>query len=216
MNIQLQAQKRDVFGKKVKHLRKEGLIPCQIYGKGVDPISVQVPVRALRKALREAGNTNLIYLAVENQMAVATLAKDVQYTPLRGDVLHVDFHAVDLNQTVTVSVPVHLIGTSELTKQGGVLMQGLNSLDIETKPQNLPESIEVDISIITDFNTAISVADLDLPEDWIIHSNEDSMLATIQPPREEEEEEVSDIESLLPEPEVLTAVREADDDSDDA
>jgi len=209
MAFELQAETRTVFGKKVKNLRQEGLVPCQVYGKDKGSHSVQIPAKILQQTLQDAGRTNLINISIDGREALPTLAKAIQYSPIRADILHVDFHAIDLTQTVTVSVPIYLIGQSELIlNEGGVLMQGLNTLEIEARPQDLPESFEVDISVITDFSTAILVSDLDLPEDMIIHSSADSMITTIQPPRPEEEEEeetLEGVESILAEPEVITA-----------
>jgi large subunit ribosomal protein L25 len=205
--IALQAAPREVFGKKVKALREAGLIPAEIYGRKTKSQSIQVPVKDLHRALSEAGGTNLIAVKVGKQKAIPALARNIQYSIVKHNLLHVDFYAVVMDETVNVNVPIHVIGESELIKQeGGTLVTGINELEIEALPGNLPESIEVDISGIESFSKSISVADLTLPEDIIVHSSLESMVVVIQPPRlaEEEEEEGLEEEGLETSAEVPT------------
>lgn len=197
--IELKAEPRTVFGKHVKTLRREGLVPAEIYGRKSDNQSIQVPEKVLAKVLADAGNTNLISIKIGKDKAVPTLARNIQYSPVKRHLLHVDFYAVVMTDTVTVSVPITIIGSTDLIdKENGTLMTGLNALDIEALPGDIPESIEVDISILKEFSDAIHVADLVLPEGATIHSNLDSLVASIQPPRlEEEEEEVEELEGEI-------------------
>jgi len=197
MAIELQAQPREVFGKKVKSLREAGLIPAEIYGRKIKNQSIQAPAQTLSRILDEAGNTNLIAVKVDKQKPVQVLARNIQYSPIKQNLLHVDFYAVVMDETVNVAVPIYVIGETDLIKQeGGTLVTGINALEIEALPGNLPESIEVDISGIESFSESISVADLTLPEDIIVHSSLESMVATIQPPRLIEEEVEEEEEGL--------------------
>ncbi len=205
--IKLQAAPREVFGKRVKTLREAGLIPAEIYGRKTESQSIQIPVKDLHRALDQAGGTNLIAVEVGKQKAIPALARNVQYSILKQNLLHVDFYAVVMDETVNVNVPIYVIGESDLIKQeGGTLVTGINELEIEALPGNLPESIEVDISGIEGFSKSISVADLTLPEDIIVHSSPESMVVVIQPPRliEEEEEDILDEEGLEVSAEVPT------------
>ena len=205
--IALQAAPREVFGKKVKTLREAGLIPAEIYGRKTKSQSIQVPVKELRRALSQAGGTNLIAVKVGKQKAIPALARNIQYSIVKHNLLHVDFYAVVMDETVNVNVPIHVIGESDLIKQeGGTLVTGINELEIEALPDNLPESIEIDISNIKGFSKSISVADLILPEDIIVHSSPESLVVVIQPPRlaEEEGEAVLEEEGLETSAEVPT------------
>ena len=197
MAYELQVETRTVFGKKVKTLRNEGIIPAEIYGRGRDNISVQIDEKTLRSTLREAGLTNLISIQVDKQTPVMALARNIQYSTLKREVMHVDFYAVIMTETVNVSVPIVIIGQSPLIEEGGTLVTGLNSLDIEALPSDLPEAIEVDVSGLESFSDSISVADLTLAEGVTVHSSLESLVATVQPPRLEEEiEEEIDLEEL--------------------
>ncbi len=190
MAIELKAEPREVFGKKVKTLRNAGFVPAEIYGHGVGNISIQAPEKILKSVLGEAGATNLISIKIGRKKPINTLARNIQYSPIKHTLLHVDFYAVDMANTVQVSVPIRLIGEEpELVKQGGMLITGITELDLEALPSDLPESIEVDISELTSFGDAIHVSHLNLPDKITVHSSPESLIVTIQPPRVSEEEE---------------------------
>lgn len=195
MNYTLDAETRTIFGKKVKQLRQVGKVPAEIYGRETDNQSIQVDGKTLTRVLQEAGSTNLIEVKVDGKQAINALARNIQISPVKRDLLHVDFYAVIMTETVTVSVPIQLIGESTLIKdEGGTLVSGLNELDIEALPGDLPEVIEVDISTLESFSDSVSVADISLPDTITILSNLESMVATIQPPRVEEDFDAIDAE----------------------
>ena len=192
MAYELQAETRTTFGKKVKALRRTGKIPAEIYGREADNISVQIDAKNLRRVLSEAGATHLISITVDKEAEpVMALARNIQYSPVKRDVLHVDFYKVIMTETVSVSIPIIIIGESPLSVEGGTLMTGINILDIEALPANLPESVEVDVSGLINYADSILVSDLNLPSGVTIHSSLDSLVATVQPPRLSAEEETS-------------------------
>lgn len=218
MAYEINAEERTIFGKKVKRLRESGIIPAEIYGRGTENQSVQFDGKTLRRVLNEAGGTHLISITVGNQGPVQALARNVQYSPVRRRLLHVDFYTVRMDQTVTVTIPIHLVGENELVKDtGGTLMSGINSLEIEALPADLPESVEVDISVLENFSDSILVSDLKLPDTITVLSSEDSLVATVQPPRTEEELESldDDIEALVVEEEDDAEGEEEDTEEDD-
>lgn len=197
MAITLEAQMREIFGKKVKRLREQDIIPAEVYGNA-DNVSVQIDRRILRKTLKEAGNTQVITLTVGQEKSIPVMARNIQYDSITQSVIHVDFYAVDMKSTVTVSVPVEVIGKSPLIDtEGGVLTTGINTLEIEALPDNIPESVQVDVSILTSFADSILVGDLNLGDGIIIHSSPNSMLASVVPPRQLEEEVTEGIEGEL-------------------
>ena len=188
MAYEIEAQKRTSFGKKVKQLRRDGWIPAEIYGRGIDNVSVQINAKNLNRVLDEAGATHLISIQVDRGSPVQTLARNLQYSPVKRDLLHVDFYAVVMTEKVSVSIPIHVIGDNPLIEdEKGTLVHALNDIEIEALPGNLPESIEVDISGLTEFNETITVAELTVPEGVTLLVNPDVMVLTIQPPRSEEE-----------------------------
>ncbi len=183
MAFELKAELRSVTGKKVKALRRAGLTPAEVYGQGMENLSIQADSKMLRRVLHEAGNTNLIGIKLGRKKAVNTLARDIQYDPISQDILHVDFYAVNMSETVVVNVPIHITGEAPAEKEGGVVVTGINELEIEALPGDLPETIEVDISKLENFGDAIHVEDLDLPENITVLSSPDSLLVSVQAPR---------------------------------
>ena len=123
----LTANKRTVTGRKVKNLRREGILPANIYGKKIKSLAVQLTVKAFLPVLKEVGETSLLELKVEGEEKTRpVLIHAVQFHPLSGDPLHVDFYEVDLKEKVTTKVPVELIGESPAVKEKiGILIQPL-------------------------------------------------------------------------------------------
>lgn len=162
--IVLEATKRETVGKKVRHLRREGLVPGVLYGPGFESIEVQMPWTELRLALRDAGGSSIIELKVDGESYNA-LVRHVHRAPVRGDVLHVDFYRVRMDVVIRTEVPVVLVGEADkLDDQGGMVMQEMNSIEVECLPTVLPQHIEVDISGLAEIGAMITVADLPVLE----------------------------------------------------
>lgn len=158
--IVLNAAKRAVTGKEVRHLRREGQIPGVLYGPGIEPVSVQVPWLELRPVLLKAGGTHVIQVSVEGEQYNA-LIKNVQRAPIRGDVLHVDFYRVRMDVAIRTEVPVVLTGSADAIEDAdGVLVHELMSILVECLPGDLPSEITVDVSGLTEIGQMILVSDL--------------------------------------------------------
>jgi len=171
-------------------LRREGKVPAVIYGLGTDTLTVAVPERQLGHILAsESGANTLITLQVEGEEHLA-LARQIQRHPTRGSVLHVDFIRVRRDVAVAAEVPVHLTGEAAGVRDGGLLEQLIFSLSIEAKPEDIPASIESDISHL-ELNAQLRVADLNLPPGVSSTQETDELVAQVVVPRglEEEEEE---------------------------
>lgn len=210
----LDAQPRSITGKKVSQLRTQGLVPVVVYGSLMEPVSLQIPYRPLQVALMKVGGTQLLDIQV-NGSTHTVLAREVQRDVVRGDILHVDFLAVDMSEKIVTTVPVHIVGESPIveTRQGQV-SQVANSLQVEALPRDLVSSIEVDISGLTQVGDGIYVRDLNLSDKLTVLSEEDELIVhilpiVVQPVEEEGEEE----ESTAGEPEVIR--RERDEDEED-
>lgn len=196
----IEAQPREVTGKQVNRLRRDGLVPAVVYGPGIESVAVQIPYRPLEVLLMHAGGTNLIDVKV-GKKTHTVLAREVQRHILRGDIMHVDFFALDMNQTITADVFIRFIGESPAVEAGeGMLLTGPSSLSIETLPTNLISEIDVDISGLENVGDAIHVRDLDLGEDFVIHNDSEELLARVVVPSsvlaEEEELEAEEGEEL--------------------
>jgi large subunit ribosomal protein L25 len=191
--MNLQARKRTVVGRKVKTLRKEGLLPANIYGKKIKSLSIQVNTDEFLKIFKQAGETNLIDIKLEKEKSKrSVLATNLQKNPVTDLPLHVDFHQVDLTQEVSVAVPVVIIGESSAIKEkGGVLITLLDEIKVEALPQNLPDEFKIDISKLTQFNDSILIKDLKVDKANIsIQVDENETIVMVQEPKKEEAEPV--------------------------
>ena len=186
--IELQAEPRDVFGKHVRRLRRQGIVPANIYGHG-DSRPIQAPARALEHMLVHGGRTGLVTIAVDGGFETALL-KEIQRDPRSGQILHIEFQAVSMEEEVTSTVPVRFIGESvAVTKLGGVMSHPRAELRLAARARDLPESIEVDVSTITELHGAILISDLPESATYKYLDPPEEVLAMVQPPKGEAEEE---------------------------
>jgi large subunit ribosomal protein L25 len=175
----LEAQSRSVIGKKVGKLRREGIVPAVIYGVKIEPVHIQVSHRTLQTTLLKAGGTHLIDVSVGGK-PYSCLARVVQRDIIKGDILHVDFMAVDATTLIEAQVPVHYMNEAPAEKAGfGILLQGLSKVTIEALPKDLIDRIEVDLSTLKQVGDTIYVRDLNLPDTVKIVDDADDMIAKI-------------------------------------
>ena len=184
----LEVEKRKVTGRKVKLLRKEGILPANIYGREVKSASVQVALKPFLPIFKKAGETGLLELKVAGEDKTRpVLIHNVQLDPVTDAPLHVDFYQVDLKKKVTAVVPVELMGTSPaVTQKIGILIQPLSGVEVEALPTDLPEKLEIDVSNLKEVGNAVTVADLKLGEEIKILTGVTEVLAKIDPPAKEE------------------------------
>lgn len=167
--------------------RAAGAVPAVLYGHGIKTESIAVPSQDFGKVFAQAGYTTLVTLKVEKRDH-NVLIREVQWHPLKDQVLHVDFYQVRLDEKVRAKVPLKFTGESAAVKdQGGVLVRSLDALDVEAFPQDLPHDIEVDISALKDFEVTIHVKDLKLPSGVTLFHEQEDVVAVAQPPRSEQE-----------------------------
>jgi len=184
--LELSAEPRGVFGKHVRRLRRQGIVPANIYGHG-DSRAIQAPIRMLEHLLAHGGRTGLISIAVDGTSETA-LMKTIQRDPRSGAIVHVDFQAVSMTEEVTSVVPVRFVGESEaVTKQGGIMTHPRTEVHVTARAQDLPEAVEVDLSLITELHGAIHVSDLADSGSYKITDSPDEVLAIVQAPAVEVE-----------------------------
>lgn len=186
--LTLKAEKRKILGQKVKTLRKEGILPANIYGKKVKSLAIQIPFKDFEKIYKEAGETGIIEISVGNSKK-PVLINNVQIHPVTDLPLHVDFFQIDLKEKVTTGVPVELIGESPAEKSGlGTVVQYINEIEVEALPTNLPEKFEIDLSRLAEVDKAVLVKDLAVDAKKVeIKSDPEQILVKVEPPRKEEE-----------------------------
>jgi large subunit ribosomal protein L25 len=212
--LELTLEPRAITGKKVKSLRREGLVPASICGKGVQTETFQLDAKTFGLVYRRAGRTTLIDLKLPSGSRSA-FVRQVQIHPVTRQFLHVDFRIVDLRTEITADVPVVAVGENTLVERGdGVLTMGLSTLHIKALPTDIPTAIEVDISRIEDFNTVLHVSDLDLGDKVQVLTAPEEVVATITPSRMAAEEEAITEQEQQGEPEL--SAENADTDASNA
>jgi large subunit ribosomal protein L25 len=179
---ELRAEPRSVVGKKVRFLRRQGVVPGNIYGHAAST-AIQLPARDVEHTIRRAGRTQLISLAVEGAEPTTVLLKSWQRHPYKGDVLHVDFFRVSMTETLRMDVPIRLSGDSPAVKSAdGVVFQSQATLSVECLPGNIPEAIDVDISGLDEIDASIYVRDLVAPSGVTVLTDGDEMIVKIMAP----------------------------------
>lgn len=188
-NYTLKASLRTATGRKVKALRKSGIVPANVFGKKTKSVSIQLDVKVLREMLKKAGETSLINLTIEGEKkARPVLVSGYAQDPVSNDLYHVDFHEVDLTEKVTAMVPVKIVGEAEAVKAGNNLVVQKNEIEVEALPADLPDEIEVDVTALAAVGDSIHASDLKLDRSKVtIMAEEDEVIVTIQEPAKEEE-----------------------------
>jgi large subunit ribosomal protein L25 len=195
--VSLKLSPRALMGKKVKQLRRQGMVPVHLYGQGLEPQSLQVEAQVLRRVLPQVGTNVPLSIALDGQNDDnICFVREVQRHPVTEEILHVDFLRVDVSQTIQAEVPVNVIGESPAVRDlNGTLLLQLQSILVEALPMNVPASLDVDISGLDNFEKAVYVSDVAVGARVTFITGADEMIARVSAPRieveayEEEEEE---------------------------
>ncbi len=185
---------RTVLGKRSKRLRRAGVLPGNIYGRGLDSVAVQLPRREAETLLSEHGLNSLIELSVEGESGERpVIVRQVQRHPLSREVLHLDFYQVDLARPIQANVPVTLVGEAPAVHTyQGILITGLDHVLVEALPADIPSHIELSVDSLEELDVQLTVADLVAAEGVRIMSEPEIMLARIARPRVVAEDEEED------------------------
>ena len=211
--IVLEAQHRNLKGKKVGALRRQGVLPGIIYGRigkeQLEPLAIQLDLHEASKTINKLTASSLVSLQLEGDEYPVVL-REAQRDVIYNTLLHVDFMAVSLTEKLQTAVPIELIGQAPAEiNMAAVVVTGISELEILVLPQEMPERIEVDATVLVDMESAIYVRDLQLPDTYEVLTDPDELIAgvtyvTIE--EEEEEEEEAELAELLDEevePEVI-------------
>lgn len=188
MTLKLNADKREITGRKVKSLRKAGILPANIYGKDVKSVSIKLPLKDFNTIYEKAGETSLIEISLGNSKK-SVLISDVQIDPISAYPIHVDFKEVNLKEKVNATVPVELQGTAPAETQGlGTLVQQVSELEVEALPLDLPENLVGDVSGLDTLESRLLVKDLKYDKTKVkVDAEPDLVVALIQEAVEEVE-----------------------------
>ncbi len=209
--IELKVTNREILGKKVRFLRRQGITPVHLFGHGVESMSLQCGAAELHRVLAEAGQTRLISLKLDNEKEPRNVVvREVQTEPLTGETLHVDLYEVQMAEQVKVEVPVVVVGESPALKlKENMLVRELNALSIECLPANIPATVEVDISSLTESDQVVRVKDIKLDEGINVLNDPELVLVRISTRRVEEVEEAVAVEEVEEKAEVEAEAGEA-------
>lgn len=180
----MHADERTVLGKKVKSLRRNGKLPGHVFGKGVEGENVLVSSADFLKTFHQAGETGLIDLKIGTEKVRPVLIREVQYDPVSGKLIHIDFYQVNLSEKVKVPVPVELIGQQPEKVHLGeaIVLQTLNEVEVEALPTDLVEKLEVDISLLKEIDDAITVGQLRYDREKLtIHADPEEIVVKLAP-----------------------------------
>jgi large subunit ribosomal protein L25 len=198
----IQATKRDVIGKKVGVLRREGKLPGVIYGHKFDAMPIIMDARTTTKVLNSITSSSIVTLVIDGKEHAA-LVRERQMDYIRNQFIHVDFQAVSQTEKIRAKVGVVINGTAPAVKDfNGVVVEGLDAIEVEALPKDLPERFVIDISKLAAIGDAIHVKDVEVPANVEIVDDVEAMLVLITAPAAEEAEPVAG-EGEAIEPEVI-------------
>lgn len=196
MGTSVTAKVREAHKRSIKtELRKSGYVPAVVYGFKTDSTPIAVDAKQLEKTIRLEGRNTILTLDVEGKNVNAVL-KEVQKDPVQGKLIHLDFLAVSMRQELEVDVPVAVVGVSPGVKEGGVLQQPIREIKVSAKPNDLPESVEVDISALAIGDT-LTVGEIRDQSKYTILNEDEDVLVTVSAPVSEAELE-ADLEATEP------------------
>lgn len=192
--IELKAQKRDIFGKKLHKQREAGLLPVVVYGAGEKAISLFVDTKEFLKIWKQAGESSIVSLHTPNAKK-EVLIQEVSLHPVSDKPLHADLYMVKADQAIRVSIPIKFEGVSPAAKTfGGVLVKVLHEVEVEALPANLPHEFTVDVSKIVNLEDVITVKDIKTGAGVEIMALPDDVVALVSVGKEEVEEVTAPID----------------------
>jgi large subunit ribosomal protein L25 len=196
----LEAKKREIIGKKVKALRREGMMPAVIYGSDLEPQPITLDAKKAVQTLKVIGANTLVTIKLGKKEHLA-LVRDVQREVIKRDLLHIDFQAVSLEESISTTVPIIIIGDAPaVSAYDAVLSSALDELQIEAKAKDLPDSVTIDVSSLEEIGDNILVKDIVIPGDVnVLDDPEEIVIVASAPTLMEEEPEVEEGAELFEE-----------------
>lgn len=176
----LTAKTREITGKKVKSLRKQGLVPGVVYGHKLENKNIMVKESELMQVYEKAGDSSLIELKIDDEPSVKTLFQDTILDISGQHLIHFDLHQVNMKEKITAEVEIVFIGESPIIKEvGGTLIKNIDALSIECLPGDLISEIKIDVSGLDSFEKKILVKDLSVPKNIKVLNNADDVVAMV-------------------------------------
>jgi len=189
----LNVDSREVTGKKVRSLRRQGIIPAHLYGRSTESLALQAAAPTMTTLLRTTSPNAIINLQVKGEPETRpVMLRGVQRHPVTDELIHVDFYQISLTETLRADVPLIITGEAPAVHIfGGVFLQALDHITIEALPSEIPSRIDVDVSGLDTLDSAVHVRDLSIPDTVLLLTDLDQVVAKVEPPRVAEEEEAA-------------------------
>ena len=185
--MDLLVQTREILGKKIKSLRKQGFIPAELYGHGLENQHLSVSAKEFGKIFKQAGESTLIKLKVKDGKEFNVLIHDIVKNALTDEISNIDFYSVKMDEKIKARVPLEFIGESPAVKEkGGVLIKSMHEIEVESLPADLPHHLTVDVSHLTEIGSSLSVINLEAPAKVKILVNPKPLLPALLSPVKEE------------------------------
>ncbi len=201
--IELKVTNREILGKKVKHLRRQGITPVHLFGHGIESLALQCDTGELERVLGQAGQTRLISLKLDKEKKPrSVVVREFDRDWRKGQLVHVDFYQVKMEEKIKLEVPVALVGEAPALKSKTYMLEhALGTLTVECLPAKIPASLEVDISSLTEPEQTIRVKDVALDKDITVLNNPELVVVKIssRPVEKIEEEVVEEVAEEAPE-----------------
>ena len=190
--IDLVADKREVLGKKVRFLRRQGLIPANLYGRAKESLALQMQIKDFQQALVIGGRNAVMEVKVNGEKTARTaVVRGLQLDPRTDQLLHVDLYEVDVTQSITAEIPIELVGESPAARgTDAMISQSLVFIAVEGLPTDLPRSIQVDVSALLEIDQEVRVRDLSVSSDISVLTDEDRLVLKVSRGRIAVEEEI--------------------------
>ncbi len=186
MTFSLTVEARTIRGKKLASLRSAGKLPAVIYGPKEESTPLTLDRVEFEKLFKQTGESSVIVLnGLDTPKEV--LVHDVAFDALRGGMTHVDFYAIEAGKEITMNIPLEFIGEAPAIKLGGTLTKVLHEIEITCMPKDIPQHIDVDVSVLDDFEKQIHVKDLVIPKGVTLETSLEDVVALVQAVQEEVE-----------------------------
>ncbi|OGY63377.1 MAG: hypothetical protein A3I89_01730 [Candidatus Harrisonbacteria bacterium RIFCSPLOWO2_02_FULL_41_11] len=186
--MELAVQKRDILGRKTQHLRKKGLVPAELYGRGLENLHLSLFAKEFKKVFKEAGENTIVNVVVGGERH-PVLIQEISYHPVSDEIESVDFYQVRMDEKLKVKVPLEFIGTAPAVKEkNGILVKAMQEVEVEALPADIPREFKISLSNLTEIGQSIYVKDLDAPVKVKILVSSETVLATVTAKITEEEE----------------------------
>jgi large subunit ribosomal protein L25 len=197
--MQLNATTRQILGKRTRRLHREGKLAAVVYGHNTAATPLVLDRLEFQKVFTKSGRTHLLDLVVDGDRTEKVLIREIQTHPRRLGPIHVDFYQVSLEETITVEVPVHLVGESAAVKRGDAdILQPIHAVRVECLPTDIPEAFEVDLTPLEEIESELRISDLSVPKGVTVLIDADELVVKIVHKRElKVEEEAPVVEAAV-------------------